>query len=72
MSRMSLRYDGQHDGIQGDKGFLTKQEKESGCSASSELPKAFIITSDGLKERVYLSQISSRTLALRAKKAVGE
>lgn len=53
--------------------FLTKQEKRKRVlSVSSELPKAFIITSDGLKERVYLSQISSRTLALRAKKAVGE
>ena len=53
--------------------FLTKQEKRKRVLiVSSELPKAFIITSDGLKERVYLSQISSRTLALRAKKAIGE
>jgi len=53
--------------------FLAKQEKRKRViSVSEELPKSFVITDDGMRRSVYLSQISSRTLALRAKKAIGE
>lgn len=47
--------------------YLNKAEKEGKVTAVSyELPKSFVVCSDGKSEKVYLSQLSPATLKKRS------
>ncbi|MDD6094536.1 MAG: DUF370 domain-containing protein [Clostridia bacterium] len=49
------------------KDFLRKAQRDGRISsAGSDLPKSFIITSDGKKQKVIFSHISAKTLTSRA------
>lgn len=53
--------------------FLTKAQKENRViNVSMELPKSFVVCTEGQVERVYLSQISPATLLKRASASLWE
>lgn len=50
------------------RGFLPGAEKNGQViNASEDLPKSFVVTSDGGETRVYISSISTQTLYKRTK-----
>lgn len=47
--------------------FLSKAQREGRtCEVSDDLPRAFVITEEGGRDRVYLTLLSSQTLFKRA------
>jgi len=48
------------------KKFLSDAEKKKRLEIVGDLPKSFIVTSDKKGERIYFSQLSSKTLSGRA------
>ncbi len=52
------------------KDFLAVSEKNGNVfNVSYEMPKSFIVCSDGKEEKVYISQISASTLKKRSLKS---
>lgn len=55
------------------KSFLSKKEKANHViNVCDDIPRSFIVTRDGNRERVYISQISPQTLQKRAEELIQE
>ena len=53
--------------------FLSVKEKAKHViNVCDDIPRTFIVTRDGNKERVYISQISSQTLQKRCEQLIEE
>ncbi len=53
--------------------FLAKKEKANHViNVCDDIPRTFVVTRDGNRERVYISQISSQTLQKRCEKLIDD